>query len=135
MELARHGTQHEVKAIESAAFLRNKATPTTNRGRLQKAFAVLERAYLMDRDEKNRAGLLAEKAKSEDDKQAFVALQQPAADAAEFLLAVKEVKDHRTLTRELLTRQEKVFEANPSDRKAVVQALMQVRALTTLQLI
>jgi hypothetical protein len=134
MELARHGTQHEVKAIESAAFLRNKVTPTTNRERLQKAFAVLERAYLMDRDEERRAGLLAEKATSDDDRQALVALQQPPADAPEFLQAIKEIKDHRTLTRELLVRQEKVFEAKASDRKAVVQTLMQVRALTMLQL-
>ena len=134
MELARHGTQHEVKAIESAAFLRNKVTPTTNRERLQKAFAVLERAYLMDRDEERRAGLLAEKATSDDDRQALVALQQPPADAPEFLQAIKEIKDHRTLTRELLVRQEKVFEAKASDRKAVVQTLRQVRALTMLQL-
>jgi len=135
MELARHGTQHEVKAIESAAFLRNKATPTTNRERLQKAFAVLERAYLMDRDEKVRASRFADKAQLPEDKQAFAEILQPVADTPAIVQAIKEIKDHRTLTRELLTRQEKVFEANQSDRKAVVQALMQVRALTLLQLL
>jgi len=135
LDLQRHGTQHEVKAIESGAFVRNKPTASTNRERLQKAFAVLERAYLIDRDEKNRAALLAEKAKSDEDRQAFVSLQQPATDAPEFVQAIKEITDHRTLTRELLARQGKVFEANQANRKEIVQALMQVRALTMLQLL
>ena len=56
-EMSKNGEQHLVTAVQSPAFIKADATPSTTRERLQKAFANLERAYIIDREEKRSVGL------------------------------------------------------------------------------
>lgn len=56
-EMSKNGEQHFVTAVQSPAFIKPDVTPSTTRERLQKAFANLERAYLIDQEEKRSVGL------------------------------------------------------------------------------
>lgn len=132
MELTKNGEQHHVTAVQSPAFIQNNPTPSTTRERLQKAFAVLERAYLMDRDEKLRAERRVREAKVSEDAEAFRAIINPTFEMPEVKEGIKNINDHKTLTKELLIRQKQVYAAK--ERRDVIKTLLSVRALTLIQL-
>jgi len=132
MELSKNGEVHQVTAVQSPAFIKNDATAATTRERLQKAFAVLERAFLMDRDEKLRALRRAREAKAPEDAEAFQAIVNPTFETPEIKEGIKDISDHKTLVRELIVRQKKVYAA--SGRQETIRTLLSVRALTMMQL-
>lgn len=132
LELSKNGEQHHVTAVQSPAFIQSNQTAATTRERLQKAFAVLERAYLMDRDEKLRVERRVREAKASDDAEAFRAIINPTFATPEIKEGIKDVGDHKTLVRELIIRQRKVIAV--SERQEIIRTLLSVRALTLLQL-
>jgi len=132
MELTKNGEQHHVTAVQSPAFIQNNPTPSTTRERLQKAFAVLERAYLMDRDEKLRAERRVREAKVSDDAEAYRAIVNPTFETPEIKEGIQNINDHKTLTKELLIRQRQVYTV--TERRDVIKMLLSVRALTMIQL-
>ncbi|MBX3721572.1 MAG: FecR domain-containing protein [Turneriella sp.] len=132
MELSKNGELHQVTAVQSPAFIRNDPTAATTRERLQKAFAVLERAYLMDRDEKLRVERRIREAKVSEDAEAFRTIVNPTFATAEIREGIKDINDHKTLVRELIVRQRKVYAV--SERQEIIRTMLSVRALTLLQL-
>lgn len=134
LEMSKRGEEHRVTAVESAAFIRNKATASTTRERLQKAFAVLERAYLIDRNEERRAVQKISTTKSSEDSEAFKAIVKPTFENPEIKAGIKDINDHKTLVRELIARQRILLTQKNADRKTQMQAMLRIRALTMLQL-
>jgi len=134
MELSKNGELHQVTAVQSPAFMKNDPTQATTRERLQKAFAVLERAYLMDRDEKLRVERRIREAKNTEDAEALRLIVNPTFETAEIKEGIKNIDTHKILTQELLIRQKKIYTTAVSDRKELVKVLLSVRALTMIQL-
>ena len=108
-------------------------TAATTRERLQKAFAILERAYLQDRDERLRVERRIRETKSAEDTEALRAIINPTLETVEIKDGIKGIGDHRTLVKELIERQKKIY-AVSGEGKQLVQAMLAVRALTLLQL-
>lgn len=133
VELSKNGEQHTVKAVQSPAFIKNDPTAATTRERLQKAFAILERAYLQDRDERLRVERRIRETKSAEDTEALRAIINPTLETVEIKDGIKGIGDHRTLVKELIERQKKIY-AVSGEGKQLVQAMLAVRALTLLQL-
>ncbi|MBV6492095.1 MAG: hypothetical protein LDLANPLL_00086 [Turneriella sp.] len=132
-ELAKNGEQHFVTAVESPAFIKASVTETTTRERLQKAFAVLERAYLIDRDEARRLESRIRDTKNTQDTEILRAVSNPTFERDDMKAAIKNINDHKTLVHELIERQKQVYAAG-NDTKASAHAMLRVRALTMLQL-
>lgn len=133
VELSKNGEQHLVNAVQSPAFIKKDPTAATTREHLQKAFAVLERAYLQDRDERLRVERRIREAKSAEDAEALRTIINPTFETAEIKDGVKGIGDHKTLVKNLIERQKKIY-AVSGDRKELLQAMLAVRALTLLQL-
>ncbi len=134
MELSKNGEQHHVTAVQSPAFIKNDPTAATTRERLQKAFAVLERAYLMDRDEKLRVERRIREAKVAEDAEALRTVVNPTLATPEIKEGIREINNHKILTKELLIRQKQIYSTDASDRREIIKVLFSVRALTLLQL-
>lgn len=133
VELSKNGEQHIVNAVQSPAFIKNDPTAATTRERLQKAFAILERAYLQDRDERLRVERRIRETKSAEDAEALRAIINPTLETTEIKDSIKGIGDHKTLVKELIERQKKIY-AVSGEGKQLVQAMLAVRALTLLQL-
>lgn len=133
VELSKNGEQHLVNAVQSPAFIKHDPTAATTRERLQKAFAVLERAYLQDRDEMRRVERRIRETKSADDAEALRTIINPTLETLEIKEGIKGIADHKTLVKELIERQKKIYLVS-GDHKQLVQAMLAVRALTLLQL-
>ena len=133
VELSKNGEQHIVNAVQSPAFIKKDLTAATTRERLQKAFAILERAYLQDRDERLRFERRIRETKSADDAEALRTIINPTFETAEIKDGIKGIGDHKTLVKELIERQKKIYMVS-GDRKQLLQAMLAVRALTLLQL-
>lgn len=133
VELSKNGEQHIVNAVQSPAFIKNDPTAATTRERLQKAFAILERAYLQDRDERLRVERRIRETKSTEDAEALRTIINPTFETTEIKDGIKGIGDHKTLVKTLIERQKNIYVVG-GDRKQLLQAMLAVRALTLLQL-